>query len=183
MKSLRLALPLGLVLLSSMSFAQSQPQPLSDAQKSFDEMKTLAGVWQGKATINPPLKDADNPLVHVSLRVTSRGNAIVHEMKEPNTPDDPTHDDPITMFYLDNDRLLLTHYCDAGNRPRMVGQLSPDGKKLEFQFLDVAGSTQYGHMDHVMFSIVDSDHHIEDWTYLEPGDKAMHAHMELTRVK
>jgi len=52
--------------------------------------------------------------MQVSLRVTSRGNALVHEMNESGTPDDPTHyDHPVTMLYLDGDRLLLTHYCDA----------------------------------------------------------------------
>ena len=88
----------------------------------------------------------DGALAQVSLRVTSRGNALVHEMKQAGTPDDPTrYDHPVTMLYLDGDRLLLTHYCDAGNRPRMAGKVLADGKTVEFDFLDVAGSTQYGH--------------------------------------
>ena len=53
---------------------------------------------------------------------------------------------PITMFYVDDDRLVLTHYSDAGNRPRMEGRISPDRKSVEFSFLDVAGSTQRGFM-------------------------------------
>jgi hypothetical protein len=84
---------------------------------------------------------------------------------------------------VDGDRVLLTHYCDAGNRPRMAGTLSPDGKKVEFEFLDVAGSTQYGHMHHAVFTFIDANHHIEDWTYMGPGDKPIHAHMELQRAK
>jgi len=105
-------------------------------------------------------------------------------MKEAERPDDPAkYDHPVTMFYLDDDRLLLTHYCDAGNRPRMVARTSPDGKTVEFDFLDVAGSTKYGHMQHAVFTIVDADHHIEDWTYLLPGDKPMRARAELTRTK
>jgi len=176
MKPLRFMLPALLMLLSIVAFAQT------DAQKSFDQMKTLSGTWLGAVKVDPPQHEIDGTEIRVSLRVTSRGNAIMHEMKAAGTPDDPTrYDDPITMLYLDNDRLLLTHYCDAGNRPRMVGKLSADGTKVEFDFLDVAGSTQYGHMQHAVFTIIDANHHTEDWTYLMPGDKPMHAHFDLQR--
>jgi hypothetical protein len=118
----------------------------------------------------------------VSIRVTSRGNALVHEVQEVGKPDDPTrYDHPLTMFYLDGDRLLLTHYCDAGNRPRMVGKMSPDGKTVEFYFLDIAGGTQYGHMHHAVFTMIDANHHAEDWTYMMPGDKPLRAHFDLKR--
>ena len=148
--------------LSTAAFAQA------DGQKSFDQLKSLAGSWQGTFEGKP---------VQATLRVTSMGNAIVHEMKG----DGP--EDPITMFYLDGDRLVLTHYCDAGNRPRMAAKLSPDGKTLEFNFLDVANysSKQEGHMQHAVFTFIDANHHTEDWTYLMPGDKPVHAHFDLQR--
>jgi hypothetical protein len=102
----------------------------------------------------------------------------MHEMRVGDNPDDP-----ITMLYLDDDRLLLTHYCDAGNRPRMVGKVSPDGKTVTFDFLDVAGNTQYGHMHHAVFTIIDANHHTEDWSFMEPGDKLAHPHFDLQRTK
>ena len=89
---------------------------------------------------------SDGKPLHVSMRVTSRGNTLVHEMQEAGTPLDATkYDHPVTMLYLDGDQLLLIHYCDAGNRPRMTGKMSPDGKTVEFDFLDIAGNTQYAH--------------------------------------
>src|SRR5262249_21414555 len=97
-------------------------------------------------------------------------------MRMPGKPDDP-----ITMLYLDNDRLMLTHYCDAGNRPRMVSKLSPDGKTVQFEFLDIAGNLQYGHMQRAAFTIIDANHHTEDWTFLMPGDKPVFAHFDLKR--
>ena len=182
MKSLRSLLPVALVTLSALATAQSGPA--SDAQKSFDQLKTLAGAWTGPVTTVPQIADMDKGPVDITLRVTSRGNALVHEMKGAGTPDDPAkYDHPVTMFYLDGDRLLLTHYCDAGNRPRMTAKISPDGKKVEFDFLDVSGSTEYGHMDHAIFTIIDANHHTEDWTYMMPGDKPMHAHMDLQRAR
>jgi len=163
--------------------SQNRPAP-SEAQKSFTELKTLAGSWKGQVTINPPMPDMGNSNVEVSWRITSRSNALVHEMKEDGKPSDPTkYDNPVTMFYLDGNRLLLTHYCDAGNRPRMVARTSPDGKTVEFDFLDVSGSTSYGHMQHAVFTMVDENHHLEDWTFLMPGDKPVHARMELRRAQ
>ncbi len=187
MKSLRFMLFVVLMSLSTVAFAQSdaqKPVAQSEAQKSFDKLKTLAGSWEGQLTATPHEADMDNAHPQVTLRVTSRGNALVHEMKEAGAPDDPTrYDHPVTMLYLDGDRLLLTHYCDAGNRPRMAARVSPDGKTVEFDFVDVAGSTQYGHMHHAVFTIIDANHHVEDWTYMMPGDKPMRAHMDLQRIK
>jgi hypothetical protein len=31
--------------------------------------------------------------------------------------------------------------------------------------------------------MIDANHHTEDWTYMMPGDKPMHAHMDLQRTK
>jgi hypothetical protein len=185
MKSLRFTLTVALIALTAsiIGIAQDAQKPQSDAQKSFDQLKTLAGSWEGPVTMDPTSAEMkmDKP-IHVLLRVTSRGNALVHEMQEAGAVDDPTKTDhPVTTFYLDNDRLLLTHYCDAGNRPRMVAKSSADGKTVDFDFLDVAGDLQYGHMQHAKFTIVDANHHIEEWTFLMPGDKPMHARMELAR--
>ena len=102
--------------------------PQSDAQKAFEKLKSLAGSWQGTIM---------GMSTQITIRVTSSGNAILHEATASGMPDNP-----ITMVYVDGDRLLLTHYCDAGNRPRMEGKMSHDGKSVEFSFLDVAGSTE-----------------------------------------
>ena len=178
MKALRFVLLLVLLSVSSLAFAQS------DAQKSFTMLKTLAGTWKGAVTTDLPeaAKSAiDDKPMYVTFRVTSRGNTLVHEMKQPGTPDDPTKDDPLTLFYLDGDRLLLTHYCDAGNRPRMTGKMSADGKSVEFEFLDIAGNTKYGHMHHGVFTIIDANHHTEDWVFMM-GDKLVHGHLDLQRT-
>jgi len=185
MKS-RIAISLMFALMAAAAFAADAAVPAqSDAQKSFNQIKSLAGTWEGPVTAVPKMEGMDdNARVQVSLRVTSRGNALVHEMKGAGDGDDPTkYDHPVTMFYLDNDRLLLTHYCDAGNRPRMAARTSADGKTVEFDFVDVAGSTQYGHMQHTVFTIIDDNHHTEDWTFLMPGDKPMRGHIDLQRVK
>src|SRR5947207_13454699 len=166
MKSLRFMLSVVLVSLSTVAFAQS------DAQKSFDKLKTLAGSWEGHVATLPQEPAMEGKLMQVSFRVTSMGHTLMHEMTGAGRPDDP-----ITMLYLDGDRLLLTHYCDAGNRPRMAGKISPDGKTVEFDFLDVANysSAQHGHMQHAVFTLIDENHHTEEWTFMMEGKPAMKA--------
>jgi len=194
MKSRRFLLSVVLMSLATAAFAQSETHKMaepkaaaakSEAQSSFDALKALAGNWEGSVKTDMPMaaKGDDKP-IHISMRVTSRGNVLVHEMQEAGTPLDPTkYDHPVTMLFVDADRLTLVHYCDAGNRPRMTGKISPDGKRLEFEFADLSGSNAYGHMHHAVFNIIDADHHTEEWTYMMPGDKAVHGILDLQRTK
>ena len=170
MKSICLMLFVALMSLTTVAFAQHDAHKAADqvappeAQKSFDAMKSLAGNWEGPVTVDPPQPEmSDGKPLHISMRVTSRGNALVHEMQEAGTPlDSKKYDHPVTMLYVDNGQLTLVHYCDAGNRPRMTAKVSPDGKKVEFEFLDLSGGNEYGHMYHVVFTIVDANRHLED---------------------
>lgn len=193
MKSSRFLLPVALMALSTVAFAQSDASHpgthseahasstavvSSETQKSFDQLKSLAGEWTGPVTV------AEMPELHttmaLSLRVTSRGHVLVHEFQEAGTPLDPTkYDHPVTMFYVDGDQLTLVHYCDAGNRPRMIGTRSPDTRTVDFELKDISGSTEY-HMHHAVLTVIDANHHTEDWTFMMK-DKPMHAHFDLWR--
>ena len=172
MKTLRIALPLVLLSFSTLACGQTP------AQKSFDQIKSLAGAWEGTLTTFPAAAAYQGKQLEVRLRVTSSGNAVLHEMNVPGQPDDP-----ITMLYVNGNRLFLRHYCDAGNRPRMVATASPDGRTITFRLLDVSGSKRYGYMEHAVFTTIDASHHTEDWTYLEPGNHPTRAHFDLHRVQ
>ena len=69
------------------------------------------------------------------MRVASRGSVLVHEIAPGGVPEP-------TMIYLEGDRLTLVHYCEAGNRPRLVARKSPDEKSVEFDFVDMSGSKE-----------------------------------------
>jgi hypothetical protein len=160
MKFFRTALSL-VLLLAATAFAQ-------DAQKAFDQLKTLNGTWEGKASNGHNMK--------VSFRSTAGGSAIMSEILG--------EENMITMFHMDNNRLLMTHYCGAGNQPRMQANMSPDGKIITFKFVDATNlsSPKAGHMDHLVITIPDADHHTEDWTFKTDG-KEMKEHFELARAK
>src|SRR3984893_11715690 len=186
MKSLRLMLSVVVISLSTVAFAQSDAQKSSvasvssEAQKSFTTLKNLAGEWEGPVTVREMPEMSDGKPIHASMRVTSRGNVLVHEFQEAGTPLDATkYDHPVTMLYVDGDQLTLVHYCDAGNRPRMTGKMSPDSKTVEFELKDSSGSTEE-HMHHSVFTLVDADHPTRHESFMIEG-KPIHAHFDLHR--
>jgi hypothetical protein len=174
--AVRILLPLALPLLLLACSPPARAQ--TPAQKSFAQIKSLAGTWEGTLTTFPIAKTYQAKHLQVTLRVTSSGNALLHEMSVPGETDDP-----ITMLYVNGDRLFLQHYCDAGNRPRMVAKASADGKTIAFQLVDVSGSRKYGYMEHAVFTTIDAKHHTEDWTFLEPGNHPVRAHFDLHRAQ
>ena len=38
-------------------------------------------------------------------------------------------------------------------------------------------------MHHAVFTVIDANHHTEDWTYYAAGDKPVQAHFDLQRAK
>jgi hypothetical protein len=189
MKLSRLMLPVLLMALPSAARAQMNhpaTQP-TDAQRIFSALKSLAGTWVGPTATVPAMPTPTiGDSMRITLRVTSRGHVLVHEMGGLNVPqDEPTkYDHPVTMIYLDeNEKLTLVHYCDAGNRPRMTARISADGKVVDFDFVDVSGAyDRTGHMQHAKFTIIDSNHHIEDWSYLMPNNMIGIGHFDLQRT-
>ena len=162
----------------SLTQAQSNPQTgptnlgaESDAQKAFEKMKTLAGSWQGTIM---------GISINFTIRTASSGTAILHEGNRVGGRGVPDHE--ITMFYVEGNRLLATHYCDAGNRSRFEGKMSPDEKTIEFTFLDVIGSTRGGYLKGIVFTIIDANHHTAELTFVPPSGKPMPFRGEFQRT-
>lgn len=183
MKPFRLVLITLLLSMPGLAFAQDptydSPDEVapSDAKAAFDKLKTLAGSWVGRLTTAPEEPSVQGKFAQFSLRETSLGNALVHELSVSGRPDHP-----VTLFYLEGDRLVLTHYCDAGNRPRMTGKVSPDGKTVEFEFLDLSGANDYGHMHGAVFTFIDENHHTEEWTWMQPDGQPVRVRFDLQRT-
>jgi hypothetical protein len=174
MKSLRIALPLLMLITATAALAQTALAQTTlgqtSAQKSFDQLKSLSGSWEGKNSEGKPLR--------VNFRDTAGGSAVMSEIVGEG------HEDMISMFHLDGpNRLMITHYCGAGNQPRMVAATSPDGKTITFNFLDATNlaAPDDGHMQRVVFTIIDATHHTEDWTFAAGQGKEMKEFFDLHR--
>jgi hypothetical protein len=135
------------------AFASAQ----TDAQKAFASIKSLPGTWNGTTSQGP---------VEVTFKTVSGGSAVMSEILG--------HEDMISMISLNGpDKLLMTHYCSIGNQPRMQASVSPDGKIITFNFLDATNlaTPDAGHMQKMILTIVDNNHHTEEWVYADHGQE------------
>lgn len=135
------------------AFASAQ----TDAQKAFASIKSLPGTWSGTTSQGP---------VEVTFKTVSGGSAVMSEILG--------HEDMISMISLNGpDKLLMTHYCSIGNQPRMQASVSPDGKIITFNFLDATNlaTPDAGHMQKMILTIVDDNHHTEEWVYADHGQE------------
>ena len=162
MKSIRVVL--AALLFTASAFAAPS------AQQSFEQIKALAGNWEGKGR--------DGKTVDVSFKVMGNGSSVVSEINAPG-------DNMVSVFHMDKDRLLITHYCGAGNQPRMKATASSDEKTLTFDFVDGTNimPSQIGHMQQLIVTMLDPDHHSERWTLKTNDGKEMTENFELQRKK
>jgi len=92
---------------------------------AWEKLKTLVGTWQSTTAGHPGA-------VTVTFRLVSNGSSLMETM------DVPGHsEEMVTMYAPDgpSGRIVATHYCSAGNQPRMAAA-GLDGSRLDFQFLD-----------------------------------------------
>jgi hypothetical protein len=118
--------------------------------------------------------------VTATYRVVSNGSALeetLHVGKEETM---------VTMYHLDGDRLMVTHYCAAGNQPRMVAPPDPKNPNvIAFRFLDVTNlaGKDAGHMRDLVVTFIDADHFTQQWSWSEKGKAEKMDLFKFTRRK
>jgi hypothetical protein len=142
---------------------------------AFDRLKELAGDWQ----VAGPKDDARKGKIEVRYRLTAGGTALVETLF-------PGEDkEMVTVYHRDGDQLLLTHYCMAGNQPRMRAKAGGSKDQLVFEF---AGGTNLDpakdlHMHGYRLQFLDSDHIHAEWEYYRDGKAAGKHEFDLARTK
>lgn len=98
--------------------------PVRDLAGAFERIKELQGTWS--VTGSPST---------VTYTLTGNGSALVEEFRGRRGM--------ASVYHLDGDRLVMTHYCSAGNQPRMEAAAWEPGKgRLRFRFLDVTNLSE-----------------------------------------
>lgn len=149
-----------------------KPPADSPARRAFERIKTLAGKWEAKSTKGWEETE--------SYEVIAGGSVVMHLSYGAHPGEWMA-----TMFHMDGDHLMLTHYCIAKNQPRLrATEISDDGGKITFTFLDGTNlpSRDKGHMDkHVM--IIEGPEKLRTrWTWYQDGKESWMEEIEHRRA-
>lgn len=153
--------------------ATSFTQTESPAKQAFEKMKTLVGKWEGTMG-----EGKDAMKASVVYRLTGSGTALVEVLG----PDSPF--EMVTMYHLDGDNLVMTHYCGAGNQPSMKFKpgKSPDSLFFDFTHGSNMKPTDM-HMHQVTHNFLGADHVKSVWQSYAGAKPGMKAEFDFHRVK
>ena len=93
------------------------------ASAVFESLKTLAGDWHSTDSANA---------TRVNYKVIANGSTLVESWTM-----SPTRQS-MTVYTMDGERLLATHYCPQGNAPRMQLTSTDASGASHFLFVDGA---------------------------------------------
>jgi len=145
---------------------------MSQAVEGFQRFKKLEGKWKGRST-----KGWQET---VEYKTIAAGSVVVESSFEAHP-----NEQMMTMFHMDGDRLMLTHYCVAKNQARLVATSFADqGKTITFTFLDATNipTRDKGHMDKVVFRFIDDNHMTSQWTWYQNGKESWMEQIEMERL-
>ena len=150
--------------------ADTQPSAPLDTTAAWSRLKSLVGEWDG---------DTATGKMHLSYTLIAGGTALVERESSEHMPE------MLTVYYMDGKRLLLTHYCMAGNQPRMQAQaFDPATGELQFRFLDATNLPPgAGHMHNATFHLTGTDRFASSWEFYQDGKLAKTETVEYARVK
>jgi hypothetical protein len=95
-----------------------------DAASAFEFLKTLAGDWERASGDH----EHGSTSRAVSFKVTAAGSSIV-ETYNAGQPSEM-----VSIYHMDGNQLLLTHYCALKNAPIMKFEKSDKPGEIKFAF-------------------------------------------------
>ena len=130
-----------------------------DAKAAYARLSSLAGEWEAVTKTGK---------ARVTYELIAGGTALAERETMDQMP--PMQ----TVYHLDGNRLMLTHYCMAGNQPRLQATAFDESTgELGFEFLDVTNlaSPSAGHMRNARLTLVDKNHLRSEWDFYDNGRK------------
>lgn len=144
---LRIASICTILLLGATACLKAVEPEQASASPEFERMKSLVGSWKGTVDLG------EGPIEMVLQYRLLAAGSVLEERCFAGTPNEM-----VSMYYVKNGRLAMTHYCVMGNRPGMM--LKSAGKDtLRFDFDPSCGinPAKESHMHALAITFVDHD--------------------------
>jgi hypothetical protein len=128
-------------------------------KEAFAQLKKLVGTWEGAG-------DDAGKGMKVVYRLTGAGTTLI-ETQMAGTPMEM-----VSMYHMDGNDLMMTHYCAAGNQPTMKYKPG-NASSLDFDF--VKGSNMKpddSHIHAARIRILSEDSLESDWIGYNKGKEA-----------
>jgi hypothetical protein len=127
----------------------------------LDQLKALEGDWNGKF--------ADGNEINVSYTTISGGNAVMETFRLPDGTD------MRSIYHMNGERLMMTHYCESGNQPRLQSTSSANGNDVTLNFLDITNLGEpkmSSYLYRVVFHFGNKDQISQDITWMMQGKES-----------
>jgi hypothetical protein len=133
----RLLIFIGFVFLANTSYANTTTATL-------DLFKSLKGHWSIK-----DIASGKSLPFEMTYDLASRDSIVTEQFGK-----------ELSVFYQDKNDLLMTHYCNRGNQPRLKLVSGSDAKTIQFEMMDITNleSPDDPHVQKIIYRILDDKH-------------------------
>lgn len=145
-----------ILLASSLALTAAAAEPITP-RAAFAQLQTLVGEWEGKTEKGRALK--------VSYRLTANNTVLIETWTL-----GPTRES-LTLYHMDNESLLATHYCPVGNQPRLRFKEGGSASLFVFEFVSATNlpKTDAAHQHRFEMELLQPNSFARSETYLENG--------------
>jgi hypothetical protein len=148
------------------------PSPSSNA--TFNAIKALAGDWHGTFEWLGTNRKGE---MNVRYHLTGNGSAVVEDLIVDGSPT------MTTVYHLDGADLRATHYCGAGNQPRLKATaVDENNKSVKFQMIDITNlaKPEAGHVRDLELRLTSASQLTILFTFVAAGKESVEK-IDLTR--
>ena len=140
------------------------------SEQAFDRLTSLKGEWKG---------EPDGVKTTLIYTVTADGSVLMEQCRPEGGPE------MITMFTVDGDHLIATHYRAAKNQPQMVTSAITDAQKpLAFSLARITGLKSPDDFHNTGLTVIqeDNNHLTQEWSYQFKGKTGKNV-FRFTRIR
>jgi hypothetical protein len=111
----------------------------ASSETAFEVFKGLQGKWAIQS-------EGKTLSIEMTYEVGSKGSIVAEQFGK-----------ELSVIYRDGQSLLLTHFCNAGNQPRLRLSESSGPGFFEFEMFDITNlkSADAAHVERIVYKVID----------------------------